>query len=871
MARLSVFHMLCPLIDQVSFLGVANDSQDDCVIVTLGRNIVIRYKIVDRKQVGSWSTREKLTSPVIYDPIGSQYVAVFNRNQIRTWKEEDENLDSVKKHKFPEEIQCILRCGDRKKEPIVLLQSGRVCWLSRFLGGKEKLLEIWKQQERSGMNIVLKSDETLEEWHTISCQTEAYILLSARSSNFMKQIRFYLLRLSSDEEEEYQIIKQFTLKLPDSYLLGHTVVQQCDQSCLVTLWSSGKIYILSLIGHKNLKSGGNIKSKMLLPTEEEIDSPGRLIDSVKGLLNVENVIAMAALGSDHIALYGAEPSSEGGVVYVVDIHSSTTGDLPWEALKESAAKQSLACFNAKDVPPRIWEAAGYLFVPSSDGRLLLSSYELGPHPPLADLLGCLWKHSSSKKMVNNNNNGVINHNQLQCVVWLPGEKSSKNHSICSSSIKNQQVEGGKPSSAEREIMPEKVSSKLKPLIKQGLPESSICSIIFPSLMKEGDVESISWCLSHFHDIPETNLVELLCFFLNQKPVKTTPKKVEEISSIAPEDKSVNAPTWSKISKEKTSELPPVKEMMNGDIHEHMDTNDFISHDEDSEMESFEVGHTFVKGRRRSLRVMKVNTPQKNVSISSVNNSMRKVGKLECDDMQQLSHMEVDRCSSPTVYASKKRERRNSSQVLTRLEIVKKGMETDGLSSGEFDGVIEDRSSDSGIGYQKSCDSRTQPDCSVAKRTGLSSGLTEQEMKFGSLALPVEQLGQVGLILSVPVSSMILPQLRQRLPFPSALKLLKHLLWLLYSPLPSVPSSPSEIQVIHWICHILDAFYQRFTLSQDLEVKEILEAVKEVLDIQLQLIDSLKEIAPVIIQLQSGKKIKENICDKWYSIENIQLF
>lgn len=45
MAKLCAYYSLCPLIDQTSLLGIAEDSTSGCVIVTLGKNIVIRYKV----------------------------------------------------------------------------------------------------------------------------------------------------------------------------------------------------------------------------------------------------------------------------------------------------------------------------------------------------------------------------------------------------------------------------------------------------------------------------------------------------------------------------------------------------------------------------------------------------------------------------------------------------------------------------------------------------------------------------------------------------------------------------------------------------------------------------------------------------------
>lgn len=48
MAKLSAYYTLCPLIDQQNLLGVEQDKESGWAIVTLGRNMVIRYKVRDR-------------------------------------------------------------------------------------------------------------------------------------------------------------------------------------------------------------------------------------------------------------------------------------------------------------------------------------------------------------------------------------------------------------------------------------------------------------------------------------------------------------------------------------------------------------------------------------------------------------------------------------------------------------------------------------------------------------------------------------------------------------------------------------------------------------------------------------------------------
>lgn len=45
MAKLHNYHILCPLIDQKSFLGVAKDKEVEHVIITLGRNVVNKHRV----------------------------------------------------------------------------------------------------------------------------------------------------------------------------------------------------------------------------------------------------------------------------------------------------------------------------------------------------------------------------------------------------------------------------------------------------------------------------------------------------------------------------------------------------------------------------------------------------------------------------------------------------------------------------------------------------------------------------------------------------------------------------------------------------------------------------------------------------------
>lgn len=56
-------------------------------------------KLSDQKQVGGWTSKDHITAAVIFDKDQDAYVGVFNKNTIKTWKEDSDNLDKIKKYK----------------------------------------------------------------------------------------------------------------------------------------------------------------------------------------------------------------------------------------------------------------------------------------------------------------------------------------------------------------------------------------------------------------------------------------------------------------------------------------------------------------------------------------------------------------------------------------------------------------------------------------------------------------------------------------------------------------------------------------------------------------------------------------------------
>lgn len=56
-------------------------------------------QLSDQKQVGGWTSKDHITSTVVYDKAQDSYAGIFNNNIIKMWKEDGDNLDKSKKFK----------------------------------------------------------------------------------------------------------------------------------------------------------------------------------------------------------------------------------------------------------------------------------------------------------------------------------------------------------------------------------------------------------------------------------------------------------------------------------------------------------------------------------------------------------------------------------------------------------------------------------------------------------------------------------------------------------------------------------------------------------------------------------------------------
>lgn len=71
-------------------------------MISYSKVIIVMFwfiQLSDQKQIGGWTSKDHITSTVIYDKEQDNYVGVFNNNTVKIWKEDSDNLDKIKKFK----------------------------------------------------------------------------------------------------------------------------------------------------------------------------------------------------------------------------------------------------------------------------------------------------------------------------------------------------------------------------------------------------------------------------------------------------------------------------------------------------------------------------------------------------------------------------------------------------------------------------------------------------------------------------------------------------------------------------------------------------------------------------------------------------
>ncbi|XP_011869532.1 PREDICTED: nucleolar protein 11 isoform X2 [Vollenhovia emeryi] len=346
MAKLSSYYTLCPLIDQQSLLGVERDKETGSAVVTLGRNIVIRYKLQDLKQISSWSSKERLTTQVIYDRSKQRYVAAFNERKIRVWSEEEADLNNVKGYKFPSPLYAILPCGG--SSPILVQQNGATASLEWALANRKT----WTSKG------IIKPRERLLDCQLIHVNGKTSLFCLTR----VEEVYNYVVVGLEDATclEKPDTVRRIELIRKSEQLTGHVLIHHKNDAYLLTLWSHGRLYSHPLTG-----------------TSSDFES-SRLISVITNV-NTKYPAVMTHLDETTIAIYGADVTDEGAILMIYNVQ-----------FKSAQAVQKLKLYTND---AKLWKVEDKLLL-AANRHLAVALYHLAPQR-IAAMLGSSLRFSSS--------------------------------------------------------------------------------------------------------------------------------------------------------------------------------------------------------------------------------------------------------------------------------------------------------------------------------------------------------------------------------------------------------------------------------------------------------------------------------------------
>lgn len=338
MAKLLSYYRLCPLIDTKNLLGISEDTEKGVVIVTLGKNIAIKYRLSDQKQICSWRSKEKFSSPVQYDKKLEKYAAVFNQAFVRIWTDEDETLDKVKKYKFNQPIHTILT---HNEEIFVVFKTGSVYPLNEILETRKTFTAQTVLEDKEIHDIVYASvDEDL------------YFGIIVKDENH------FTFHWTVNTYYSKNVFSKNKLFLENSSLQGCAFFVNKHKVSLLTVWSDGKIYSKELVRH-----------------DKEESDLGELFTVLENI-SAQHLVKVVPLDDKYIAIYGSDPDEEGAILLIYNVQFKVTQSKQIHKLYTDEAK--------------IWKTYNFVLLPVGQNLIVvpfcLESEQLvaliGSHNPL---------------------------------------------------------------------------------------------------------------------------------------------------------------------------------------------------------------------------------------------------------------------------------------------------------------------------------------------------------------------------------------------------------------------------------------------------------------------------------------------------------
>lgn len=175
----------------------------------------------DLKQSSSWSSKEKLSSQVIYDKSKQRYAAAFKEKKIRVWSEEEVDLNNVKGYKFKFPLQTILTHDELP--PVVVQQNGATASLTWAITNRKT----WASKG------ILKTKEKLLHCQLIHLNRKTSLFCLTRIGKTYNSLIVKLMDKTCLEKAD--TVKRIELKRESEELVGCTVIHSKNNAYLLTL------------------------------------------------------------------------------------------------------------------------------------------------------------------------------------------------------------------------------------------------------------------------------------------------------------------------------------------------------------------------------------------------------------------------------------------------------------------------------------------------------------------------------------------------------------------------------------------------------------------------------------------------------------
>ncbi|XP_004924174.2 nucleolar protein 11 [Bombyx mori] len=274
MAKFHNYYVLCPLIDQKSFLGVSKDKEDANVLVTLGRNVVNKYRLSDQKQVGGWTSKDHITSAVIYDDTNGNYIGVFNNNIIKTWQEDSANLDKSKKFKFSLNILKLL--PRKKRSPLIIFSDGNCSSLSYAIENRKSFEN----------KPVFKETETIVDISYYGKYSDCICYITKSNKDTFDIVTCPLREELCDLERTK--LNRTKILRDDVNVVGKIICMETN--CVYVIWSDSKMSEYNLV-----------------------QKSWRIIGTVSWISTASS-ISLAWMGKNHLILFGSNMDQDGAII-----------------------------------------------------------------------------------------------------------------------------------------------------------------------------------------------------------------------------------------------------------------------------------------------------------------------------------------------------------------------------------------------------------------------------------------------------------------------------------------------------------------------------------------------------------------------------